>query len=88
MRIEKLNEDKIRIILDVTDLREKDIDYQAFMSNPIDTQKLFLDMLEEAEEQIGFDTKDYKITIEAIATIDGTFVLTVTRTAPEEMRKK
>lgn len=88
MRIEKLNEDKIRIILDVTDLKEKDIDYQAFMSNPIDTQKLFLDMLEEAEEQIGFDTKDYKITIEAIATIDGTFVLTVTRTAPEEMRKK
>ncbi len=88
MRIEKLNEDKIRIILDVTDLKEKDIDYQAFMSNPMNTQKLVLDMLEEAEEQIGFETKDYKLTIEAIATIDGTFILTVTRTAPEEMRKK
>lgn len=84
MRFEKLNEDKIRITLDMKDLESKNIDYQAFMSNSISTQKLFLDMLEEAEKEIGFSTKDYKIMIEALATLDGTFVLTITRVAPKE----
>lgn len=87
MKIEKLTDDKIRITLDLSDLKEKDIDYQSFMSNSIDTQKLFFDMLEEAEEKVGFDTENYKIAIEAIATIDGTFVLTVTRSLPDELSK-
>lgn len=87
MKIEKLTEDKIRITLDLTDLKENDIDYQSFMANSIDTQKLFFDMLEEAEEQVGFETENYKIAIEAIATIDGTFILTVTRSLPEEGNK-
>ena len=90
MKFEKLNNDKIRITLNVKDLQEKEIDYQSFMSNSNDTQQLFLDMLEEAEKEIGFITKDYKIMIEALATIDGDFILTVTRSLPEEefLKKK
>lgn len=88
MKFEKLNEDKIRIILNLNELTDKDIDYQSFMSNSSDTQKLFLDMLDEAEEKIGFKTKDYKIMIEALATVDGNFILTVTRSLPEEENAK
>ena len=33
MRFEKLSNDKIRIILDLQDLEDNDIDYQSFMSN-------------------------------------------------------
>lgn len=84
MRFEKLNENKIRITLNLKELSDKDIDYQSFMSNSSDTQKLFLDMLDEAEEKIGFKTKDYKIMIEALATVDGNFILTVTRSLPDE----
>lgn len=83
MKFEKLNENKIRITLNLNDLKDKDIDYQSFMSNSTETQKLFLDMLDQAEEKIGFKTKDYKLTIEALATIDGNFVVTVTRSLPE-----
>ena len=79
MKFEKLNNDKIRIILDLQDLQDNDIDYQSFMSNSSDTQRLFMDMLDEAEEQIGFTTKDYKIMVEALATIDGNFIITVTK---------
>ena len=49
------------------------------MSNSIETQDLFLDMLEEAEEKIGFVTKDYKIKIEALAMDSGDFVIIITR---------
>lgn len=54
MKIEKLNENKIRITLDMNDLAEKDIDFHAFMSNPIESQNLFLDMLEQAEKEVRF----------------------------------
>ena len=83
MKIEKLNEDKIRITLNIRDLEEKNIDFHSFMSNSIDSQSLFLDMLEQAEEEIGFVTKDYKIMIEALATVEGDFILTVTRVLPD-----
>lgn len=83
MKIEKLNENKIRITLDLNDLAEKDIDFHSFMSNPIESQNLFLDMLEQAEKEVGFKTKDCKIMLEALAMSDGVFVITVTRVNAE-----
>ena len=82
MKFEKLNKDKIRITLTLTDLQNKDIDYQSFMSNSVSVQKFFLDVLAEAEKKIGFETKDYKIRIEALATSDNEFIITVTRYTP------
>ncbi len=83
MKFEKLNDNKIRITLNFSELKDKDIDYQSLMSNSIDTQKLFWDMLDEAEEKIGFKTKDYKVMVEALATVEGDFIVTVTRSLPE-----
>ena len=67
MKFEKLSENKIRITLSMRDLEEKDISFHDFMSNSLESQDLFLDMLEEAEEQIGFETRDCKVKIEALA---------------------
>ncbi len=67
MRIEKLTENKIRITLNMQDLQEKNIDLHTFMSNSIESQDLFYDMLDKAEKEIGFKTKDYKLMIEALA---------------------
>ncbi|MBQ3407804.1 MAG: adaptor protein MecA [Clostridia bacterium] len=87
MKFEKLNENKIRIILSNQDLIDKNIDFNSFMSNSIETQDLFLDMLEEAEEKIGFITKDYKIKIEALAMESGDFVVIITRLENKEETK-
>lgn len=86
MRFEKLNEDKIRITLSREDLIKKDIDFHSFMSNSMESQDLFFDMLEEAEKEIGFTTKDYLIRIEALAMAGGDFILTVTRSLPEKTK--
>ena len=67
MQIEKITENKIRITLNIQDLQEKNIDLHSFMSNSIETQDLFYDMLDKAEKEIGFKTKDYKLMIEALA---------------------
>lgn len=83
MRFEKITENKIRITFNLDDLSEKDIDFHSFMANSDETQALFLDMLDQAEKEIGFITKDYKLMIEALATADGNFILTVTRSLPE-----
>ncbi len=82
MRIEKLNEDKIRIFFNIDDLIEKNIDLHTFMSNSMETQDLFLDMLDKAESELGFNTKNYKLIIEALASSEGNFIITVTRMLP------
>ena len=87
MRFEKINENKIRITLSHQDLEAKHIDFHSFMSGSLDSQDLFFDMLDEAEKQIGFVTKDYRIRIEALAMSEGDFIVTVTRSLPEATEK-
>ena len=84
MKFEKLSENKLRITLNLSDLAEKNIDYQSFMANSVDTQELFLNMLDRAEKEVGFVTKDYKIMIEALVTSKGDFIVTITRSLPTE----
>jgi len=88
MKIEKLDENKIRITLNLEDLKEKDIDLHTFMSNSIESQRIFLDMLEEAEKEVGFKTDNYRVMIEALALSNGTFVLTVTKFETDIDREK
>lgn len=83
MRIEKLSENKIRIFLNLEDLKEKDIDLHTFMSNSLETQDLFLDMLSKAETEVGFNTRNYRLAIEALASAEGNFILTITRIGPD-----
>ena len=83
MRIEKLNENKIRIFLGLEDLKQKNIDLHTFMSNTLESQDLFLDMLNIAEAEVGFKTHNYKLAIEALASSDGNFIFTITRLKPE-----
>lgn len=84
MQFEKINEDKIRIIFNLDDLKDKNVDYHDFMANSIATQKVFLDMLNQAEKEIGFITTNYQLIIEALASSDGSFILTVTRSKEEK----
>lgn len=79
MKIERITTDKIRVFLNLEDLQQEQVDLHTFMSSPIESQKLFLNVLEKAEKEYGFSTKDYKIILEAIVTSEFNFILTVTR---------
>ena len=88
MKFEKLSENKIKITLSMRDLEEKEIDFHEFMSNSLETQDLFLDMLEEAEEKIGFKTRNCKVKIEALAMTEDDFVLTITKFPSDAVKTK
>lgn len=79
MKIEKLDTDKIRITLNIDDLKNNNIDFHSFMSNSKESQNLFLYILDLAEEQVGFITDDYKVSIETMYLNNGYFILNVTR---------
>lgn len=92
MKIEKLTENKIRIIVNLEDLKNNNLDYKTIMEKPIESQKLFLEMLLKAEKEVGFYTEGYKLLVEAFSSSDGLFVFTITKyiekvtTSPNKLR--
>ncbi len=79
MKIEKLTENKIRVIINSEDLKNNNLDYQTIMEKPIESQKLFLEMLLRAEKEVGFYTEGCKLLVEAFSSSDGVFVFTITK---------
>lgn len=86
MKFEKINENQMRVILSIQDLEDNDISLHDFMANSLESQDLFFDMLEEAEEKIGFKTSNCQVKIEALAMTDDNFVLTITKIKPNKKR--
>lgn len=81
MKIEKLNENKIKITLSSDDLKARNIDVQSFIYNTPESQDLFWDVMKEAEKEYGFSVDESMVYVEASATATGIFTLTVTKTA-------
>lgn len=79
MRIEKINENKIRIFVSFDDLEERDIDLSSFNYNSPETQELFWDLMEQAELELGFETNESQLCIEAVTDVDQGFVITITK---------
>ena len=82
MKIEKITENKLRIVLNLEDLERNNIDFESVVNNTPETQSLILSILNKAEKEVGFYTQDCKILIEALASFDGNFVFTITKTPP------
>ena len=87
MKIEKLTDNKIRIILDIDDLAKKNIDVHSLIKNNDGTQKFFKNILKEAQKEVGFDVEDSKLLIEAFLSADGFFILTFTKIKNETKDK-
>ena len=79
MKIEKLTENKIRIIVNINELSNNKIDLNDFMIDNIRSQKFFLDILNKAEKEIGFYTNNCKLLIESFSSIDEIFIFTITK---------
>lgn len=79
MKIEKLTENKIRVIINLEDLKNNNMDFNTIMEKPIESQKLFLEMLLRAEKEVGFYTEGCKLLVEAFSSSDGFFVFTITK---------
>ena len=87
MKIEKLTDNKIRIIINLEELSDKKIDLNDFMINSLNSQKFFLDILNKAEKEIGFNTDNCKLLIESFSALDEIFVFTITKLSKPKKKK-
>lgn len=78
MRFQKLNENKLKIFLSYDELPNNE-NLDGFIANSNEARHTFLDILEKAYDEVGFNTRDYKIKIDAVALRNGDFVFTVTK---------
>ena len=86
MKIEKLTENKIRVIVNPNDLQLKNVDMKS-LSSALEKQTFFVDVLEKARKEVGFETDGYKLLIEAFSLSHDFIVFTITKYSFQENRK-
>ena len=79
MQIKKINNNKLKVILSTNDLNKKNIDVDSFLSNSIESQDLFFEILDLAEEELNFNIENNKAVVETISLDNNIFVLTITK---------
>lgn len=87
MKIEKITENKIRIIIKPEDFKDKNIDIREVLKKSTTSQSLFTEILDYAKKEIGFDTDGYKVQIEGFSSLDDVFVFTITKILSTENEK-
>lgn len=79
MKIEKITENKIRIILKQEDFKDKSIDIPKLLLTTPDSQNLFLEILDKAKKEINFETDGQKLLIEISLQTEDIFIFTITK---------
>lgn len=86
MKIERLSENQIRCTLNKADLNEKQLKLSELAYGTQKARELFKDMLQQASVEVGFETNDTPLMIEAIPISPDCLVLIVTKVEdPEEL---
>lgn len=79
MKIEKISDNIIKVTVSYNDLEDKNIDLDTLNYNTPAAQEFFWDLMEQAEEQLGFSLSDSQLIIEPVPDSDKGFVITITR---------
>ena len=79
MKFEKITDVKIKIVLSIQDLELNNVSAENIFSNSTSSQKLLQNILNKAEKEIGFETGDSKLLVEAIMSSDIEYTFTITK---------
>lgn len=86
MKLEKINENKIRCILTRDDLEGRHIKLSEIAYGSEKARSLFRDMMEQASHQLGFEADNIPLMIEAIPMPNECIILDITKVSdPEEL---
>lgn len=88
MRIEKLSNNKLKVIFSIKELEKEDIDYQAFMSGSSKCENIISNLLYVAKDELDFDTYNCNVEIETLEVTQGNFVITITKSEKRLNRLK
>lgn len=79
MRIEKLNDNKIKIVIDAADIRAWNVDLKNFTDNTPEAQDMFWHALKRAEEDVDFCIGKAQLMVETLPLADNGFVMMVSK---------
>jgi adapter protein MecA 1/2 len=86
MKIEKVNENQIRCTLTKTDLQSRQIRISELAYGSEKARLLFRDMIQQANQDFGFEVNDIPLMVEAIPTSAESIILLITKVEyPEEL---
>ena len=86
MKIEKINDNQIRCTLNKNDLASREIKISELAYGTEKAKTLFRDMMQQAAYEVGFETDDLPLMIEAIPMSSESIVLIITKVDdPEEL---
>ena len=88
MKIEKLTDNKIRVIMNSDELGCTNINIHSIMTKAIETQEIFSSILKKAEKEVNFYTDGCKLLIEAFSSFEDMVVFTITKFSPDNNSKK
>ena len=88
MKIERLTENKIRIIINSSDFNLDSLDAKTIMANAVERSGFFTYILEKAKDEVGFNTDGCRLLIEAFSTSDDVLVFTITKYLVETASNK
>lgn len=87
MKIEKINENQIRCTLNKEDLEDRDIKLSELAYGTGKTRELFQDMMQQANDDFGFEVNDIPLMVEAMPLASEGIVLVITKVEnPEDSR--
>lgn len=85
MKIEKINENQIRCTLTKEDLADRNIKISELAYGTGKTRELFQDMMQQANDDFGFEVNDIPLMVEAIPVSHESIILVITKVNdPEE----
>lgn len=79
MKIEMVDNNKLKIMFDYIELEENNISIHSFLSNSTEAQNFFLAILDIANEDLGFNKAKSNLSYETISFDNKFFVIIVTK---------
>ncbi len=79
MKIEKLTENKLKVMFSSTELEDNNISIHSFLANSKETQNFFLAILNIANEDLNFELNTSQITYDTISFSNKYFVIIITK---------
>ena len=79
MKFEKITDSKIKIIVSMQDMGLNNISTENIFSNSTSSQKLLQSILKRAKKEIGFETGDTRLLVEAIMSSGVEYIFTITK---------
>ena len=88
MKIEKLTENKIRVLINPSDFDIENLSPMTFIDTALESNFLLADILKKAECEVGFNTDGCKLLVESFSSSENILVFTITKYSPKVQKKK